>query len=133
MLQLVAPQASGFDRFWQAYPRRQSKKDARKAWDTINPSAALVETILTALTWQVKQPQWTKDDGAYVPYPASWLRAERWDDECPASLRSARLGERVREEPCERCGYPEPRYHSQTMCNQLWLEQQKNPARAETA
>jgi hypothetical protein len=72
---------NGFDSFWAAYPRRVSKKDARKAWAQINMSLELLERILKALEWQVKQPQWTKNDGEFIPYPATWLRAERWDDE----------------------------------------------------
>lgn len=70
-----------FDRFWYAYPRRTAKKEARKAWAQIQPDAAMVEKILTALEWQSRQPQWTKDGGSFIPHPASWLRAERWDDE----------------------------------------------------
>jgi hypothetical protein len=72
-----------FDRFWEAYPRRVAKKEARKAWAQIEMTPELLERILKALAWQVKQPQWTKNDGEFVPYPASWLRAERWDDEPP--------------------------------------------------
>ena len=87
MLFVVPPATDSFEQFWQAYPRRIAKKDARKAWDTIRPTPQLLETILTALAWQTQQPQWMKDDGAFVPYPASWLRAERWEDECPPSLR----------------------------------------------
>lgn len=30
----------------------------------------------------VKQTeQWKKDNGKYVPYPATWLNQERWTDE----------------------------------------------------
>ncbi len=74
-----------FDRFWQAYPRRTAKKDARKAWQKLAPEAALVEQILKALVWQVRQADWLKDGGTYIPFPATWLRAERWDDE-PVSV-----------------------------------------------
>lgn len=70
-----------FDRFWAQYPRRQKKKDARKAWEQIAPSSELVERMIAALVWQRVQPQWVKDGGAYIPLPASWLRAEQWDDE----------------------------------------------------
>jgi hypothetical protein len=76
-----------FKRWWFAYPKHCAKKDARKAWAELAPSAETVEKMMAALEWQVLQPQWTKDGGQYVPYPSSYLRAERWEDEMPAHLR----------------------------------------------
>lgn len=70
-----------FARFWNAYPKRVAKKDARKAWAQVNPDDATVERIMRALEWQCRQPGWLKDGGQFIPYPASWLRAERWADE----------------------------------------------------
>lgn len=71
----------GFDIFWRHYPRRVAKKEARKAWQQLKPDAETVERIVQALEWQVRQPTWLKDGGQFIPYPATWLRAERWDDE----------------------------------------------------
>jgi hypothetical protein len=73
--------AESFERFWRAYPRRVSKKDARKAWAQLALTPELVDRIMAALDWQRRQPQWLRDGGQFVPYPASWIRAERWDDE----------------------------------------------------
>ena len=70
-----------FDRFWAAYPRKTAKGHARKAWQTLEPDAALVGRILDALVWQTRQLDWLRDRGTYIPYPATWLRQERWDDE----------------------------------------------------
>jgi hypothetical protein len=78
---LIQTDDGGFDRFWAAYPRHASKKDAQKAWAVLNPTPAILTRILDALRWQVTTPQWTKDGGAFVPYAATWLRGERWDDE----------------------------------------------------
>ena len=78
-----------FDRFWHAYPRRTAKGTARKAWQKLAPDAALVERILEALVWQTRQSDWLRDNGTYIPYPASWLRAERWDDEAPRAAQVA--------------------------------------------
>lgn len=72
---------AGFNRFWQAYPRRVSRLDALKAWTKLAPSPELVDLIMDALSWQKTTPQWTKADGAFVPHAASWLRGERWTDE----------------------------------------------------
>lgn len=81
---MVAEDDPGFSRFWHCYPKRVSKKDARIAWAKLNPSAALVDRMVETLAWQCRQPDWVKDGGQYVPFPASWIRAERWTDEPPA-------------------------------------------------
>lgn len=76
-----------FDEFWAIYPRHDAKKDARKAWDRLNPDPALQQQIADALAWQTVSEQWTKDDGQYVPMPATYLRGERWTDERRTSER----------------------------------------------
>ncbi len=70
-----------FDTFWNLYPRRQAKLDARKAWSKLNPSQELVQAILAAVEVQKRSQEWRKDGGQWVPLPASWLRAGRWMDE----------------------------------------------------
>ena len=60
-----------------------SEADARKAFAKLNPDAALVEDMLRALDWQKRLPEWTKDGGQFIPYPATWLNARRWEDEQP--------------------------------------------------
>jgi hypothetical protein len=70
-----------FDKFWAAYPRKCAKGDALKAWKALKPDASLVADMLLALSWQRDQDQWTRDGGAFIPYPATWLRAMRWEDE----------------------------------------------------
>lgn len=70
-----------FDDFWALYPKREAKKDARKAWMQLNPTAEVERQIVAALAWQVESEQWTKDDGQYIPLPATYLRGERYLDE----------------------------------------------------
>lgn len=70
-------------RFWNNYPRRVAKKDARIAWAQINPSTANVDCMIETLSWQIESEAWTRDGGRFIPYPASYLRAERWCDEPP--------------------------------------------------
>lgn len=72
-------------KFWERFPKRVAKKDARLAWAKLQPSGDVVEKILDALAWQSQQEQWVRDGGRYVPYPASWLRAERFNDEQPTN------------------------------------------------
>lgn len=70
-----------FDRrFWLLYPRKVAKAAALKAWRSVKPDAALVETILAALTAQMRSEAWTRDDGRFIPHAATWLRGRRWED-----------------------------------------------------
>jgi hypothetical protein len=67
---------STFLSFWEAYPRKESKQDAWKAWNQIEPQNGLVETILASI--KQHSPRWT--DPQYIPLPASYLRGKRWED-----------------------------------------------------
>jgi len=89
-----AAQPPGFDEFWQAYPRKVAKIEARKAWAKAKERPAL-EVILSALEAQKKSDRWTKDGGQYIPNPATWLNQGRWSDEvAESSLQKwARTGE----------------------------------------
>lgn len=75
------PPAAAFDRFWEAYPRRQGKEAARKAWAKMRPDEALLEDMLAALERQRASDQWRKDGGLFIPLPATWLNGRRWEDE----------------------------------------------------
>jgi hypothetical protein len=92
---MVAEDDPQFMRFWNAYPKRVAKKDARRAWAQLEPSAADVDAMERAIAWQITQPSWTKDGGQFIPFPASWLRAERWQDERPVQVHKAVLSESV--------------------------------------
>lgn len=74
-----------FESFWLAYPRKTGKEAARKWWMGKKPSAAFHAKILTAIDDQKVSVQWLKDDGQYIPNPATWLNQGRWDDELPKS------------------------------------------------
>jgi hypothetical protein len=77
-----------FDEFWQRYPRKVAKGDARKAWEKLKPTPTLEAQIFAALDWQ--REQW--EDPRYTPHPATYLRGERWEDEPPAG-RQRQLGD----------------------------------------
>ena len=68
-----------FTRFWKAYPRKEAKGNAEKAWKKIDIS--LLSVILEAIERQKATTQWQEANGKYIPLPASWLNARRWEDE----------------------------------------------------
>lgn len=74
-----ADNAASFDRFWKAYPRKAGKGDARKAYAKLKITAAFEKKILDAIGDHQKSDQWI--DAKFIPYPATWIRDERWDDE----------------------------------------------------
>lgn len=76
---------AGFDRFWAEYPRKVAKSDAVRAWRKIKPSELLQAEILAAVSRAKTSVDWQKDGGQFIPYPASWLNAKRWEDESSAS------------------------------------------------
>ena len=71
----------GFEVFWIAYPRKIAKKKAFEVFSRIKPSEEKLATILSALEEQKSSDQWIKDKGNFIPYPATWLNQERWNDE----------------------------------------------------
>jgi hypothetical protein len=72
-----------FARFWALYPRKVSKDAARKAWDKLDLSAELFETMIQALGAQSLSVDWTKDNGQFIPHASTWLNGKRWEDEVP--------------------------------------------------
>lgn len=73
-----------FEAFWKAYPRKTKKQEAYKAWcKEAKLSPDIQGAIFAALDWQVRQAQWNRDGGQYIPHPASWLNGKRWQDEKP--------------------------------------------------
>ena len=72
---------SGFEVFWLAYPKKKAKGDAQKAWSKLKPNGDLTDSILKAIEVQKISEDWTKENGKFIPYPASWLNGRRWEDE----------------------------------------------------
>ncbi len=70
----------GFEQFWAAYPKKRAKTDARKAWEKHRPDGGLVQTILAAIASQRLSPDWLKERGRYIPFPATWLNRGQWTD-----------------------------------------------------
>ncbi|CAB5225571.1 hypothetical protein UFOVP745_36 [uncultured Caudovirales phage] len=83
---LNKPTTEGFGNFWSAYPKKMAKADAEKAWAKIRPD---LQTVLTALSWQSSLEDWKKENGKYIPFPASYLNSKRYEDEKPTAKTSS--------------------------------------------
>lgn len=74
---------AGFEEFYDAYPKKQARVRAVKAFEKVSVPLAV---LLEAVAWQREQELWTKEGGKYVPMPSSWLNDKRWEDQRPMVL-----------------------------------------------
>ncbi len=72
----------GFEEFWQAYPKKVGKEAARKSWEKYKSNFSLT-SVLLALQWQIESDQWRRNDGQFIPNPATYLNQGRWQDQQP--------------------------------------------------
>ena len=70
----------GFELFWNEYPKHKGKPVAEKAFNKAIKKID-IDTMLEAIRKQKQSAQWKKENGQYIPYPATWLNQERWADE----------------------------------------------------
>ena len=84
-------ESESFKAFYSAYPRKVSKQPALKAFTKlVEPNAAeLLPVILAALKWQTTSPEWQRDNGRYVPHPATYLNEHRWDDQPATNMEAS--------------------------------------------
>jgi hypothetical protein len=71
----------GFDKFWSLYPKKKAKEAARKAWAKLKLTNALATMILADVEAKKRTQDWKKENGKYIPYPATYLNGKRWEDE----------------------------------------------------
>lgn len=79
------PICSRFAEFWESYPRKVAKVDAEKAWNKLNASDDLIDQIIQDVNVRKHGEDWMKDNGKFIPYPATYLNQQRWEDEAPVS------------------------------------------------
>lgn len=70
-----------FELFWSCYPKKKNKGTAEKAWNKIKHTNGTTALIMAGLDAAKVNPDWVKDNGQFIPYPATWLNAKGWEDE----------------------------------------------------
>lgn len=77
--ELVGNCIPDFEDFWAVWPKREAKKDARRAWDKLRAQQRIA--ALQALPGHIER--WRREGRArnHIPHPATWLNGERWEDE----------------------------------------------------
>jgi uncharacterized protein YdaU (DUF1376 family) len=81
-----------FDIFWKQYPRKVAKPNALKAWIKIKPDDVVLKKMLDA----INQQGLASKEIQFVPHPATWLNAQRWEDEITAPTTNVmNMGRRI--------------------------------------
>lgn len=68
-----------FLEFWERYPKKIGKGAAWSSWNKVTHPTII--DLTDAIQRQVTSLQWKRDNGQYIPNPATWLNQRRWEDE----------------------------------------------------
>lgn len=80
-----------FKIFYTNYPKKKNPAKARTSFLKLDKN--LLPQILAAVESQKKSPDWIKDGGKYIPYPATWINGECWENEVTVDPTKRRPGE----------------------------------------
>jgi hypothetical protein len=70
-----------FDQFWVSYPKKRSKGRAEKAFQKIHPDEQLLARMISSIGRAKTSEEWKKENGRFIPHPATWLNDKGWEDE----------------------------------------------------
>ncbi|MDR3739299.1 MAG: hypothetical protein P4L40_09800 [Terracidiphilus sp.] len=88
---LTPQQEQWFTSWWSEYWRRVSRKDARRAFGKHVKNAARFEQVVTAT--RAQRPGMLERPAEKRPHGATWLDAERWNDEPAPAQQSQSAAE----------------------------------------
>jgi len=71
--------SESFNQFWEAYPKKVQKGDARKAFAKAVNLLGDAQQIIEGAERMAADPNLPPKQ--FIPYPASWLNGEGWEDE----------------------------------------------------
>lgn len=84
----TARESHEFETFYAAFPRREARADAWKAWQQTRTARPPLQALLHAVEAAANANEWTASRRRFIPLPASWLRGERWADEFDVPTRA---------------------------------------------
>ena len=77
-----------FQKFWECYPKKLGKGAARTSFKKMK-CESVIDRIIASVESQKSSEQWKKDEGRYIPFPATWLNQSRWEDEAFNPLKKS--------------------------------------------
>ena len=86
-----------FSSFWNLYPRKQKKVEAKKIWARENLDeigSKILESIKKRL-----ETEWKDQERQFIPLPNTFLNGERWDDELIVETRVKKMEIKESNEP----------------------------------
>ncbi len=78
----------GFALFWSEYPKKVGKDAAQSAWARKVKTQDTIKAIMQAVQEHRRSEAWKKDNGQFIPNPATWLNQGRWKDDPAAASGS---------------------------------------------
>lgn len=78
----VSGDEHAFDQWWEVYPRKKAKSDAKTAFKTAIKKIELDQ--LVAATRKYAREQRGSEE-KFIKYPAGWLRKQMWEDYLPSN------------------------------------------------
>lgn len=79
---------SRFPDWWAIWGKKKAKGDAAKAYKAAVPKKISHDDLMTKTRAYWDHVKASGTDLQYVPYPATWLRAEQWDDDLTPNTQS---------------------------------------------
>lgn len=79
----VTSEEDYFTEFWNSYPRKQQRQDARKAWVQQRKKGVTPDRLIQGARGYAQYCKAKGTDRDYIKYPASWMRAGGYDDYQP--------------------------------------------------
>jgi hypothetical protein len=70
----------GFASFYSVYPKKTAKPTALKAYKAAKIKPAELDCILVDIETRKNSDDWEKENGKYIPNPATYLNQRRWED-----------------------------------------------------
>lgn len=67
-----------FEAFWRAYPRKENKPEAYRAWRQLRPDGETVDAMLAGVRRWERSDMWARK---VYPHASTWLRGRQWEDE----------------------------------------------------
>lgn len=120
----VRPQ--DFDRWYSLFPRKDARQEAVCAWNDADEAGVLPEIAVLekALEWQIPVNDWNpRTRRNYIPLPATYLNARRWQDEPPNfASQSFQQGQSYRPQYSTNNGGMD-KFEAQRLCGQQIIEE----------
>lgn len=83
---LTTVQQGRFDRWYAAYPKREHRPDAERAWRSLDPDDDLTERLIADAAARQNGRKWAQ---GFIELPASYLNKRVWEDDIEDTWRYA--------------------------------------------